>query len=406
MPIAYQERVLDNGLRVVGEIDPDAHSAAGGFFVATGARDEDSRLMGVSHYLEHMMFKGTDDLSADDINRIFDEIGARNNAYTSSEVTCFYAQVLPEHLTCAIDTLGRMMRPALRQDDFDTEKQVILEEIAMYKDNPFWVLYEACVEAHYAGDGMAHRVLGTEQTIGDLQRDEMMGYFTQRYSADNTIVSLAGRVDFDGVVAQLNELCGSWTPTSPKARSPLGPRTDHEVRLTDERVNRAYMIGMSEAPSSKDPRRYASALLAQVLGAPDNSRLHWALIETGLAEEAQASFDPHDGTGSYLVYASGDPERVDEIWSVIEREVEQAAASVTLDDLERLRTKLATGVTLAGEKPHDRMQRLGRVWTSVGEYVSLEDELERINSVTLDDIREVAEAYPLRPQTVGRLTPG
>ncbi len=405
MPITYHEQVLDNGLRIVGEIDPDAHSAAAGFFVATGARDEDSSLMGVSHYLEHMMFKGTQKLSADDINQAFDQIGARNNAYTSHELTCFYAQILPEHLPRALDTLGQMMRPALRQDDFDTEKQVILEEIAMYKDNPFWVLYEASIEAHYAGTGMAHRVLGTDETVGALTRDQMMAYFENRYSADNTIVSLGGRVDFDAAVRDIDRLCGSWQSTSPQARAPMRATEAKEVRLTDERINRAYMIAIAGAPSATDDQRYAATLLAQVLGSPDNSRLHWALIEPGLAEEAQASFDPHDGTGDFFVYASGDPDRADEIWSIAEREMDSFAESISEDDLTRLRTKLTTGVTLAGERPHDRMQRLGRLWTTIGRYITLEDELDRINAVTLDEIQKVASEFPLRPRTVGRLTP-
>src|SRR5690606_38952834 len=139
----FQHATLPNGLTVIAEVDPEAHTAAAGFFVKTGARDEASPLMGVSHFLEHMMFKGTDQRSAEELNRQFDLIGARNNAYTTSELTCFYASVLPERLLGAggaVDLLADMMRPALREEDFDTEKKVILEEIAMYEDNPFWVL--------------------------------------------------------------------------------------------------------------------------------------------------------------------------------------------------------------------------------------------------------------------------
>ncbi|MCA9294847.1 MAG: insulinase family protein, partial [Phycisphaerales bacterium] len=126
MPVTFHHRTLPNGLAVLAEVDPAAHSAAAGFFVKTGARDETPALMGVSHFLEHMMFKGTDDLSADQINQAFDAMGASNNAYTSGEMTCFYAKVLPEHLDTGVRLLGRMMRPALRQEDFDSEKKVIL----------------------------------------------------------------------------------------------------------------------------------------------------------------------------------------------------------------------------------------------------------------------------------------
>lgn len=406
MSITYRERTLPNGLRIVGEVDPDAHSAAVGFFVGTGARDEAGGIMGVSHFLEHMMFKGTERLSADAINRAFDEIGARNNAYTAHELTCFYAHVLPESVARATETLAEMMRPALRQSDFDTEKNVILEEIAMYKDDPFWVLYEACLDAHFGGRGLGHRVLGTPETISAMTRGQMLDYFERRYSADNTIVALAGRVDFDDLAGLVGDRCSGWQTTAP-AREASGPvGVDLGVDRTDERVGRAYTIMVMNAPGVEDERRYAAALLAQILGGPNNSRLHWALIEPGLAEDAQASYDPHDGVGELIVYASGDPARAEEIGATLERELDGLAASLCEDDLARLRNKLATSVTLSGERPHDRMQRLGRLWTMQGRYRSLEEELERIQSVTLGDLRGLCAAFPFTPRTVGRLLPG
>lgn len=406
MPITFKKHVLPNGLTIIAECDPDAHTAACGFFVRTGARDEASKVMGVSHFLEHMMFKGTEALTSDDINQGFDELGARNNAFTSNEMTCFYAHVLPEHLATATDLLGKMMRPALRTSDFDTEKGVILEEIAMYKDNPFWVLYEACVEKHYPNHPMSHRVLGTNETITALARDEMAAYFDHRYSADTTTVAFAGRVDFDAVVKQVEALCGSW-PRTNAVRDSRAPATwKGAFEIKDEKVSRAYMLGMAEGPSAQDPRRYAAAMLAQILGGPDNSRLHWALIETGLADEAQAAHDPHDGTGEYYVFCSCDPEKAGECWAVVEREIAGLAASLTEQDLMRLRNKLATAVTLGGERPHDRMHRIGRLWTLLREYRTLEEELEQINAVTLADLRAVAAAYPIGNMTVGRLVPG
>ena len=405
MAIQFREHIAPNGLRILGEIDRDAHSAAAGFFVKTGARDESRVVMGVSHFLEHMMFKGTEEISADELNRRFDAMGARNNAYTSGELTCFYAHVLPERLPEAAELLSRMMRPALRQEDFDREKGVILEEIAMYKDEPFWVLYERTMEEHFGNHPMGHRVLGTNETITALTRDQMRGYFDERYSADNTIVSLAGRLDFDACAEQISKSCASWKPTRVGRDSSRPKVKGSEFEVKDDKVERAYMIGVSDAPAIDDPRRYAAVLLSQVLGGPDNSRLHWALLETGIAEEVQAGYDPHDGTGDFYVYASGDPERAEEIWSVVLREIDGVVDSVTEADLERLRSKLATGVTIGGERPADRMQRLGRQWLYLGEYTTLEEELDRINAVTLDQLRDTANAFPLRPVTVGRLLP-
>jgi predicted Zn-dependent peptidase len=162
---------------------------------------------------------------------------------------------------------------------------------------------------------------------------------------------------------------------------------------------------MAAAPSAQDERRYAAAMLAQVLGMPDNSRLHWALVETGIADEAQAAHDAHDNVGEFYIFCSCDPENADECWSIVEREIAALADSLTEDDLMRLRNKLATAATLGGERPHDRMHRIGRLWTLLGEYRTLEEELERINAVTLDDLRAVARDFPMSQMTFGRLLP-
>lgn len=405
MGVTFHHRRLGSGLTIVAESDPGAHSAAAGFFVKTGARDESPSVMGVSHFLEHMMFKGTDDLTAEGLNRAFDAMGASNNAYTSGEMTCFYARVLPEHLLDGVRLLGRMMRPALRQEDFDAEKMVILEEIAMYKDEPFWVLYERLSEDHYAGHPLGHRVLGTTDTISALSRDQMLDYFRSRYSADNTCVALAGRIDFDAACDAIERVCGGWLPTRAgrDAARPAVARARLEIR--DDKVSRGYVLGIAEAPAIADDRRYAAALASQILGGPDNSRLHWALVETGLAEEAQASYDPHDGIGQAMVFASGDPARLDEIQAVIEREAAGLAASLLEDDLARIRARMATAVTVASERPGDRMQRLGRQWTYLARHRTLEEELERINAVTVRDVRDVLDAFPIAAMSVGRMLP-
>jgi len=405
LPVTFQHHTFANGLTIVCERDDQALSAAAGFFVRTGARDEATPIMGVSHFLEHMMFKGTEDLTAEELNRRFDTLGARNNAYTSNEMTCFYAHVLAERLPEAVELLGRMLRPALREKDFDTEKGVILEEIAMYMDNPFWQLYEEVIDRHYAPHPLSHRVLGTKDSIGALRADQMRAYFEDRYSADNTVLALAGRVDFDGVCAQVERLC-AWWPRTGATRDPSIPRSGAgEFTMRSERVNRGYLLGVWSGPPYGDDRRYAASLLGQVLGAPDNSRLHWALIEPGIAEEAQASYDPHDGVGQFLVYASGEPSRLDAIWQAVRTQLDGLRASLAQEDLDRLLPKAVTGATVAGELPSDRMHRLGRQFTYLRRHSTLEEELERLSRVTLDDVRAVCEAFPPTPSTLGRLIP-
>lgn len=405
MSVTYKETVLDNGLHVVAEIAPGAHSSAVGFFVRTGARDEPTEVMGVSHYLEHMMFKGTDALGADAINQAFDDLGASNNAFTSREMTCFYAHTLPEGMDRATDLIAKMMRPALRNSDFDTEKQVILKEIAMYADNPFWVLYEEAIDRRYNRASLGHRVLGTKESVGAMTREQMNDYFAARYAPDSMVVSLAGAVDFDRCVDLIKGCCGSWPATGAVRDHTLPERATGRFALTDAKVNRGYMIGVADAPGVEDDRRHAAALLAQVLGGEDNSRLHWALIETGLAEEAQAAYDGMDRHGEFFVYASGDPDKLGDIEEVIRKEITNLRDSIEEDDLAKLRSKALTATTIASERPSGRMMRLGRVWTMLGRYITLDEELESLARVTADDLKAVCDAFPFDNWLLGTMMP-
>ncbi|MFB3138514.1 MAG: M16 family metallopeptidase [Phycisphaerales bacterium] len=405
MAVQFKQAALDNGLAVIGEVDSQAHTAAIGFFVKTGGRDEDPAVMGVSHFLEHMMFKGTQTRTAADVDRQFDEIGADHNAYTSGEVTAFWAHALPEHLPRAQEILADILRPALRPKDFDDEKSVILEEIAMYEDQPFWVLYERTMEAYYRTHPLSHRVLGTPQTIERLTAAQMQAYFTRRYSGDNTTVALAGRLDFDVMVQRLSRHCGQWQTTQPRRRYPALQCVDDEFTIRSAKVNRHYAIMAAPAPPIQDERRYPAAMLAQILGDAEGSRLYWALIETGLAEEARVGYDGRDRVGEYMLYYVCSPDDAQRVEQVAFEQIEGLVDSLTEDDLARVRSKIATGATLQGELPAGRMQRLGRQWTYTGRYLSLEDELQRINAVTLDDLRNVYQAFPFRPRVIGRLAP-
>ena len=168
--MTFHQATLDNGLEVVAEIDPDVHSVAFGFYVKAGARDETSAISGVSHFLEHMAFKGTDRFSAEDVNRIFDEIGADNNAATGEESTVYYAATLPEYLPRAFEVQAGILFPSLRQDDFDMEKKVILEEIGMYADQPTSVAYDNAMQAHFSGHPLGQSVLEGPEGLPPLGR--------------------------------------------------------------------------------------------------------------------------------------------------------------------------------------------------------------------------------------------
>ncbi len=406
MALTFQHKQLANGLTVIAECNDDAHTSAVGYFVKTGTRDEDKPLMGVSHFLEHMMFKGTARRSADDVNREFDEIGANYNAFTSHEMTVYFAQVLPEYLPRAIDLLGDMLRPALRQDDFDMEKQVIIEEIGMYDDRPMWRLHDTLLEEYFAEHPLSYRVLGTKDSVSDLTAQQMRGYFEQRYSPDNITVSAAGRIDFDQLVDDVERIAGHWTPTG-AARSYTAPQpAPHDRKLVDPKVNRHYIAMMCPAPSAQDERRYVSKVLTDVLGDSEGSRLYWALVDPGLADEADLSFLPYDQAGAYFAYASCDPKRADQVETMLLETIDQFVDNVEADEIERAKNKVATSATLSGENPGGRMRGLGGQWTYLGEYRSLAEELEQIMAVTVDDVKQLIHDMPFQPRTIVRMGPG
>jgi predicted Zn-dependent peptidase len=404
MAVTFRSTILPNGLQILGEIDPTAHTAAAGFFVRTGARDEPTSLMGVSHFLEHMMFKGSAQRGALQVNEDFDRIGASHNAFTSSEMTCFHAHVLPEHLPEAVGMLADILRPALRQADFDEEKGVILEEIAMYEDNPFMALYERMLERYYGTHPLGHRVLGTRDSIQALDRDQMDRYFRDRYASDTMALAVAGRVDFDALVRQAQHACGDW-PRGTPGRDPgrfTPQQGDHAWTLPN--LTRGYMGMLMPAPALNDPRRYAASLIAQIVGDAEGSRFYWSLVETGLAEEATCSFEGRDGVGEYLVIAACERESMPRVKARLLEELANLGGSLEQAELDRAKARIATAVALAGERPAGRMTRLGSLWAYGMPHASLDEEMERIERVTLQDLRGCLGDFPLRPVVTGQMT--
>ena len=401
----FHQYTLEPGLNLLVESDPSAHTAAIGFFVNAGTRDEPAELMGVSHFLEHMMFKGTARRSAEDINREFDELGADYNAYTSHEHTVYHAHVLPEHLEAATDLLADMLRPRLADEDFAVEKQVILEEIAMYDDRPDWRLFDRLQEAHFGTHALGYRVLGTPQTVGDMTADQMRGYYRQRYGRDTITVAAAGRVDAEALHAQLKQLTADW-PLTQATRDTARPSAfASEQTIEDPNAHRQYVALMWPGPSAQSEQRHAARVLAELAGDSDGSRLYWALVDPGHADEADLSYQPMDGTGALCVYVSCDPERAADVEHKLRDVLAKLHEDLTEDEVMRARTKLATSLALAAERPSGLMHRLGEHWLYHREYITLAEYAAQLEAVTVEDVREVAEAYPALDATTVRLTP-
>ena len=398
----FKETQLDNGLKIIAELMPQARSMAMGFFVRTGSRDETPEISGTSHFLEHMMFKGTDQRSAFEVNLEFDRMGAQYNAFTSEENTVYYAAVLPEFQERILALWADLMRPALRQEDFDTEKGVICEEIAMYKDMPHFDVLDRCRRLHFDAHGCGNSVLGTVESIQALQREQMQGYFDQRYSPDNMVLACAGQVDWDKLVDQAQKLCGSWQAS--QAQRPLEDfgGSGQEQAVSDGKIVREHLCFITAGPSAQNPQRYAASLLANIIGDDTGSRLYWSLIDTALADAADMEYEPLDGTGAFYTYASCDPQQAPKVIEIIKDCFEQVRREgVTETELQAAKNKIASSVTLHGELPMGRLVPLGFGWTYRKAYRSLAEELEKLRAVTRADITGCLEEYSL--QTVTRL---
>ncbi len=394
---------LPNGLTIVGERDADARSTTLGFWVKTGARDESLDVSGVSHFLEHMMFKGTLARSPEQINLEFDAMGARYNAFTSEEETVFYGAVLPEFGPKLLGLLADMMRPALRNGDFDMEKKVIIEEIAMYDDRPMSKTWDALKQKYYGAHPLGQSVLGTAQSIQNLERDAMMNYFQTRYAPDNTALVVTGQYDWDAIVAGAEKACGAWEKqNAPRVYSDLKPNSGVQIEMAPQ-VSRAHIALMGPGLSTQDARRHAASLACEIVGGGQNSRLYWALVHPGLAEAASMGHDSQDGAGAFYGFLVSRPERASQVLKIWREEVEKACAGgVTEDELQRAKRKFASALTLRAETPMGRMRPVGYDWLYRQTQTSTEDLLGQILAVSTDEVNAVLAARPFEnPAIVG-----
>jgi predicted Zn-dependent peptidase len=404
--LKFRSATLDNGLEIVAECNDAAHSLGVGFFVRTGARDETDEVAGVSHFLEHMVFKGTRRRSAEDVNRDFDEIGAHYNAFTSEESTVYYASVLPEYLEPSIDLLADILRPSLRDEDFDMEKKVILEEIQMYADQPPFGMDDHIKELHYGRHPMARSVLGTTDTVGALKVDQMREYFESRYSPGNIFVAAAGKVHFEELVKQVEHRCGAWSPR-PAPRDLAAARSNSAFeRVTRETSTQQYILQLADGPASEDADRYAAKLMATIVGDDSGSRLYWEMVDPGLVETASLGHYEYQGVGMLFTWLSCLPEDAVENFQHLQEVYRTAELKgFSKEELRQARSKVKARVVLGSEKPRNRLFNVGGNWMQRREYRSVANDLATLDGVSLDDVHAVLAKYPLTRATTVTIGP-
>ncbi|QDV34181.1 M16 family metallopeptidase [Tautonia plasticadhaerens] len=404
--MTFHHETLPNGLRVILERNELARSVAAGFFVRAGSRDEAPELAGVSHFLEHMVFKGTARRDALSVNRDFDRIGARHNAQTSEEDTVYHASCLPEYLPQALDVLADILRPRLDDEDFETEKQVIIEEIKMYDDNPMMVAFEAAKAAHFLGHPLGGSVLGTAETVGALTVDRMRAYFADRYGPPNVVLAVAGNTEWDRVLELAGRYCGAWLGgEAPRALPPHRGIGEPKALLRKD-DHQETVIAVADAPGLESDDRHAAGLVATMLGDHTGSRLYWELIDPGHADGADLSFQDYESAGAYYSFLSCDPpsaqQNLDRIADVYRAFADDGPDA---DELERAKNKVLSRLVLRSERPMGRLMPLGYDWTYRRAYIPVEQEVDAYSAVTRDDIRRVLADYPLLPLTVVSVGP-
>ncbi|HEV3120310.1 MAG TPA: pitrilysin family protein [Isosphaeraceae bacterium] len=402
----FHQTVLGNGLQVIAEVNDQAHSVAAGFFVKAGSRDETPREAGISHFLEHMIFKGTPRRDALAVNRDFDRVGAKHNAQTSEEDTVFHVTCLPEYLPRSLEVLADIMRPSLREEDFTTEKEVILEEIKMYLDNPMSVAYEAAKSLHFGTHPLGHSVLGSIESIRALPVEEMRGYFERRYGAHNIVLAFAGNAPWEELCGLAEERCGSWRGGAAE-REVVRPRGSGKFQTVPRAEdNQETVIAVADAPELESSDRYAAQLLATILGDHTGSRLYWSLIDPGHADAVDLTYQDYNRAGAFYTFLSCEPEetqanlaRIAEVFS------KSMSEGLSEEELTQAKNKVLARTVLRSERPMGRLMSLGFHWTYRRQYLTVEQELEAFSAVSCADLKRVLKEYPLLPMTIVAVGP-
>ncbi len=387
---------------------PSLRSVAVGCWVDTGSRDENGNEAGISHFLEHLLFKGSEDMPAREVSETFDAIGAESNAFTSKEATCYWARLLDQSLETGLDVLSEIIqRPAFRSNEIDAERQVVIEEINMYEDDPNDVAFERFTTAVFAGHDLADPVLGTRDSIRGVSRDEIAGYWKRRYGAGSMVVAAAGSVDHGDLVGMIGERFADWG----------GDVVDHDhtpvmaepkVHVKTRETEQAHIVIGGPGLDRSDERRWAFEILNHVMGSGMSSRLFREVREErGLAYAVYGFKLAYADNGAWGVYVGTTPSQTDTALNIIREELAKVVAyGITAEELERAKGSMRGGLALSMEDANSRMVRLGRDELSGMPHLSVGERLDKLESIDLDDIKAVAaDLYGAEKRMIGAVGP-
>lgn len=392
---------LTNGLRVVMEQIPTCRSVSFGIWVKTGSRNENSNDNGISHFIEHMLFKGTERHSAQAIAEVFDGIGGNVNAFTSKEYTCYYAKVLDEHLPIAVDVLADMFfHSALDETELEKEKNVIFEEISMYEDTPDDLVHDLVAKAAYGDHSLGYTILGTEDNLAKMKPDDLRGYMHSHYNIENTVIAAAGNLD-DKALELLERHFGSFQ-VSGQPSTEQEPDFVGELLFHEKKTEQNHICLSLPGLSVRQDNLYSMILLNNAVGGGMSSRLFQEIREKrGLAYSVYSYHTAHADSGLFTIYAGTAPKQTEEVLKVtLELLHDVQKNALTAAELKKGKEQLKGSLILSLESTGSRMNRLGKNELMLGKHYSLDDMIRRIDSVTMDEIEQLIGSLFSQPFAV------
>jgi predicted Zn-dependent peptidase len=399
--------VLPGGLRVISESMPGVRSVSVGVWVPVGSRDETPSQAGASHFLEHLLFKGTETRSALDIASAMDAVGGEFNAFTEKEHTCFYATVLDRDLALAVDIVSDVVLEAtVTAQNIDIERSVVLEEIAMRDDDPADLIHDEFASALFGDVPLGRPILGTVESIAALSRRQIHGFYKRRYTPDSMVVSLAGNVDHRAAVRLVRRafdrhLDPGLVPAAPRrAGTTTPPPPARSVRIVAEDTEQANLVLGLAGLSRHDPRRFALGVLSAALGGGMSSRLFQRIREErGLAYSVYSFTSGYADAGLFGVYAGCQPGKAEEVLGLMRRELDAVAAGdLTVAEIERGKGQMRGAIVLGLEDSGSRMTRIGKSELVYGDVLGVDELLADVDAVQAADVAQVADELLHRPR--------
>ncbi len=389
--MTVQTATLPNGFRIVTEYMPGLESAAIGIWVTAGGRHERPEQNGIAHFLEHMAFKGTETRSALQIAEAIEDVGGYINAYTSREVTAYYARVLRNDVGLALDVVADILRnPVFDPKEIEVERHVILQEIGQAADTPDDIIFDWLQEKAYPDQPIGRTILGETDRVSGFSKDDLATFVSEHYGPDQMILSAAGAVDHEAIVAQAEALFGDMI-ARPALIADAARFHGGESRKVKD-LEQAHLALAFESPGYRDPNFYAAQVYSVALGGGMSSRLFQEIREKrGLCYTIFAQTGAYSDTGMTTIYAGTSGEEIKELTNLTIDEMKRAADEMSPAEVARARAQMKAGLLMGLESPSSRTERLARMIQIWGEVPSLEDTVSRIDSVTTGDVRAFGE---------------